>query len=40
MSNYAALPQISKIVLSLLMIIGRLEIITAFALFSRSFWRL
>jgi len=40
MSNFSALPQISKVVLSLLMIIGRLEIITAFALFSRSFWRL
>lgn len=40
MSNYAAMPYISKVVLSLLMIIGRLEIITAFALFSRSFWRL
>ena len=40
MSNYAAMPDISKVVLSFLMIIGRLEIITAFALFSRSFWRL
>jgi len=40
MSNYAAMPEISKVVLSFLMIIGRLEIITAFALFSRSFWRL
>lgn len=40
MSNFSALPQISKVVLSLLMIIGRLEIITAFALFSRSFWKL
>lgn len=40
MSNFSAMPQISKIVLSLLMIIGRLEIITAFALFSKSFWKL
>jgi trk system potassium uptake protein TrkH len=40
MSNFASIPQISKVVLSLLMIIGRLEIITAFVLFSRSFWRL
>lgn len=40
MSNFSAMPQISKVILSLLMIIGRLEIITAFALFSRSFWRL
>lgn len=38
--NYANLPEISKIVLSILMIVGRLEIITVFALFSRSFWRL
>ncbi len=40
MSNYSALPEISKIVLSLLMIIGRLEIITVFVLFTKSFWRL
>jgi trk system potassium uptake protein TrkH len=40
MSNFASMPEISKIVLSFLMIIGRLEIITVFALFSRSFWKL
>lgn len=40
MSNYAGLPAISKIILSLTMIIGRLEIITVFTLFTRSFWRL
>jgi trk system potassium uptake protein TrkH len=40
MSNYADIPSISKIVLSLLMIIGRLEIVTVFALFGKSFWRL
>lgn len=40
MSNYAHMPELSKLVLSLLMIIGRLEIITVFALFTRSFWRL
>jgi trk system potassium uptake protein len=40
MNNYAHLPEISKIVLSFLMIIGRLEIITVFALFTRSFWSL
>ncbi len=40
MNNYAHMPEVSKVVLSLLMIIGRLEIITVFALFSRSFWRL
>ncbi len=39
MSNYAAMPVLSKIVLSLIMILGRLEIITAFALFTRSFWK-
>jgi trk system potassium uptake protein TrkH len=40
MSNYSDIPEISKVVLSLLMIIGRLEIITVFVLFGRSFWRL
>ena len=40
MGNFADIPGLSKIVLSAVMIIGRLEIITVFALFSRSFWRL
>lgn len=40
MSNYSEIPEISKIVLSLLMIIGRLEIVTVFVLFGKSFWRL
>jgi trk system potassium uptake protein TrkH len=40
MSNYGHLPDITKIVLTLLMIIGRLEIYTVFILFSKSFWRL
>ena len=40
MSNFAHMPEVSKIVLSLLMIIGRLEIITVFTIFSRSFWKL
>jgi trk system potassium uptake protein TrkH len=40
MSNYAHIPELSKIILSLLMIIGRLEIIAGFALFSRSFWKI
>lgn len=40
MSNYADIPSISKIVLSFLMIIGRLEIVTVFILFGKSFWRL
>jgi trk system potassium uptake protein len=40
MSNFAHLPEISKLVLILLMIIGRLEIITVFTLFTKSFWKL
>ena len=40
MSNYSGLPGLDKIVLSLFMIIGRLEIITVFALFSKTFWKI
>ncbi len=40
MSNYSGIPEISKVVLSMLMIIGRLEIVTVFILFGRSFWKL
>lgn len=40
MSNYSEIPEFSKIVLSLLMLIGRLEIVTVFILFGKSFWRL
>jgi trk system potassium uptake protein TrkH len=40
MGNYAHFPEISKIVLSILMILGRLEIITVFALFTRTFWKM
>jgi trk system potassium uptake protein len=40
MFNYSGLPEFSKLIFSLLMIIGRLEILTVFALFSRSFWKL
>jgi len=40
MSNYSGLPEVGKVVLSLLMIIGRLEIITVFAIFTRSFWKI
>jgi len=40
MFNYSSLPELSKLIFSMLMIIGRLEIITVFALFSRSFWKL
>jgi trk system potassium uptake protein len=39
MSNYSDIPEISKVVLSLIMIIGRLEIVTVFVLFGKSFWR-
>lgn len=38
--SYADIPDLSKLIFSLLMIIGRLEIITVFALFSKSFWKL
>jgi trk system potassium uptake protein TrkH len=40
LSNFANLPEASKVVLSLLMIIGRLEIITVFTIFTRTFWKL
>jgi len=40
MSSFAHLPEVSKVILSLLMIIGRLEIITVFTLFTRTFWKL
>ncbi len=39
-SNFADLPELSKVVLSVIMIIGRLEIITVFTLFTRTFWKL
>lgn len=39
-SNYSALPETAKMILSILMIIGRLEIITVFAIFTRAFWKL
>jgi len=39
-SNYSHMPAISKVVFSLLMIIGRLEINTIFIVFARSFWKL
>lgn len=37
--NYAHFPVISKYILSILMILGRLEIFTIFILFTRSFWK-
>jgi trk system potassium uptake protein len=39
-SNFSGIPEVSKLVLSMLMIIGRLEIITVFTIFTRTFWRL
>jgi trk system potassium uptake protein TrkH len=39
MSNYAHLPEVTKMILSLIMILGRLEIISVFALFTRTFWK-
>jgi trk system potassium uptake protein TrkH len=40
MSSFANIPEFSKVVLSLLMIVGRLEIITVFVIFTRTFWKL
>lgn len=40
MSNYSSIPELSKLTLSLLMIIGRLEILPVFVLFGKSFWKL
>ncbi len=40
MSNYDGFSEFNKIILSFLMIVGRLEIFTVFVLFSRSFWKL
>jgi len=38
-SNFAHIPEIGKILLSLFMIIGRLEIYTVIILFTRSYWK-
>jgi trk system potassium uptake protein len=40
MSNFAHMPEAAKLILSLLMILGRLEIITIFTIFTRTFWKL
>jgi trk system potassium uptake protein TrkH len=40
MSNYAHLPEISKMTLGICMIIGRLEIMTVFTILTRTFWKL
>ena len=38
-SNYDVIPDVGKWVLSVLMLIGRLEIYTVLILFTKSFWR-
>jgi trk system potassium uptake protein len=38
-SNFAHLPDVAKIILSFLMLLGRLEIYTVIILFSKSFWK-
>lgn len=39
MGNYAHFPVVSKVTMMLLMLIGRLEIFTLYAIFTRSFWK-
>lgn len=38
-SNFEHLPQLAKVVLTFLMLVGRLEIYTVLILFSREFWK-
>jgi trk system potassium uptake protein TrkH len=38
-THFALLPNTSKLALTLLMILGRLEIITVFTLFTRTYWK-
>ena len=38
-TNYAAVPEIGKWILSIVMILGRLELFTVLVLFSPSFWK-
>jgi trk system potassium uptake protein len=40
LGNYSLFPGVSKIILSLLMIVGRVEIIAVLTLFTKSFWKL
>jgi trk system potassium uptake protein TrkH len=40
MSNFSHMPEVSKVALSLLMIIGRLDIITVLTIFTRTFWKI
>jgi trk system potassium uptake protein TrkH len=39
MNTYMHLPELTKFFLSLLMILGRLEIIMVLVLFTRTFWK-
>jgi trk system potassium uptake protein TrkH len=39
LDNYSALPDLAKIVLSCVMLLGRLEVSTVLVLFFRSFWK-
>jgi trk system potassium uptake protein TrkH len=39
MHNYSHIPDLTKFILSLLMIVGRVEIMTVFVLFTRTFWK-
>jgi trk system potassium uptake protein TrkH len=39
MFNYSHFPEAAKVIFSLLMIIGRVEIIAILTLFTRSFWK-
>jgi trk system potassium uptake protein TrkH len=39
MQNYGPIPDLTKLILSLLMIVGRVEIMTVFVLFTRTFWK-
>jgi trk system potassium uptake protein TrkH len=38
--SFAGMPEITKVILSLLMILGRLEIIAVFTIFTKTFWKL
>jgi trk system potassium uptake protein TrkH len=38
-ANFAHLPEIAKIILSFTMILGRLELLTVFIIFTPAFWR-
>jgi trk system potassium uptake protein TrkH len=40
MNHYAHFPESAKLIFSVLMIVGRMEIITILTLFTRSFWKL